>query len=441
MRTDGFELAGWEKILPPISRYRLRGKTQFELAVARSFDSRDPRTTIRGNWNLHEVQVHDQQSRRRIEDASAEMVFDGDEARVTDASFRLGSTPMKLQGVLRNFSDPVFQYVLRSPKVRLADLHEVAGQPADAMTAFHATGEIRAGSGTPSIRNALFVSAGSWQGLPYRNLNAEVVWSATSITLKKLSLEALGGDFAASGSFGISDSNRLPLDVGLRVRNLDLNRLPVSGYFNSSYSLEGRLSIDAQFHGNGSSWNELGRSLTGKGSAQLSSGVLRNFNLAGAVLSDVNGLPGVVNLVADGNAAENEAILAKRDTFFDSLEASFSVEKGRLSTQDLVWRTDDYTALGEGWIDLDRSTRWNATLVMAPGFSQLVAQEHRNIRFLLDRNGRLVVPFRVEGTVRRPQIKPDVKRLAEVIQRGLLGRDSAPRRSAVPKPQQQKKRK
>jgi hypothetical protein len=409
--------------------------------VARSLDAQDPRTTIRGNLNLHEVQFHDQQSRRRIEDAQVEVVFTGAEARITDASFRLGSTPMKLQGALRNFSDPVFQYVLRSPKLRLADLDELPAQPADAMTTFHATGELRAGNGTPSIRNAFFVSSGSWQGLPYRNLNAEVVWSAESITVKALSVEALGGDFAASGSFGISDRNRLPLDVGVRVRNLDVNRLPANGYFNSPYSLEGRLSIDARFHGKAGSWNEIRQSLTGKGKANLSSGVLRNFNLAGAVLSNVNGLPGVVNLVAAGNAAENEIILAKRDTVFNSLEASFAVEKGRLSTRDFNWKTDDCTAFGEGWIDLDRSMRWNATLVMSPGFSQIVAQEHGNIRYLLDRNGRLVVPFRVEGTLRRPQIKPDIKRLAEVIQRGLLGRAPAPRRSAATGPQEKKKSK
>jgi uncharacterized protein involved in outer membrane biogenesis len=271
-------------------------------------------------------------------------------------------------------------------------------------------------------------------------LNAEVVWSAESVTLKAVSFDALGGRFVASGSFGVADDSQFPLDLGVRATNVDVNELAAYANLTARYSWEGRLSMNAQFHGKGRNWNELRQNLAGKGSAELSSGVIKNFNLAGAVLSDVNGLPGLVNLSAAGSAPANKIIMTKRDTIFDKLDASFAVEKGRISSRDLTWITHDYTVLGEGWIDFDRSTRWNATLVMSPTFSQAIAQEHANARFLLDRNGRLVVPFRVDGRVWRPQIKPDVRRLAENIQRGLLGRDSTPRRSAVEE-QQKRKRK
>jgi AsmA-like C-terminal region/AsmA family len=427
LRNDGVELAGWEKILPPISRYRLQGKTEFVLSVVRSLASQDPAVTIHGRWNFDNFTIQDKASPRRLAGGSAELVFTGNEARLVDSSFRLGSTPMKLQGVLHNFSDPVFQYVLQSAKLNLSDIDEVPSQANDVMMAFHGTGEIRAGNGRPSIQSAIASPEGSWQGLPYRNLNVEAEWSAQAIKLRKLSFESLGGSLVANGRLGTSENGHLPFDLIARTSNLDLTNVMKYNLFNLPYSVDGSLSVDVELHGKGGSWNETRQTLMGKARLELSRGTLKNFNLAGQVLTDVNGLPGVVNLASAITAVEKELVLENKDTVFDSLEASFAVEAGRFSTKNLTWVTKDYTVTGEGWIDLNRATRWNATLVMQADFSKAVAQEHKNVRFLLDRSGRLVIPFRAEGTVPHVQVKPDVRRLTESIQKGLLGLDSPPR--------------
>jgi hypothetical protein len=77
---------------------------------------------------------------------------------------------------------------------------------------------------------------------------------------------------------------------------------------------------------------------------------------------------------------------------------------------------------------------------MEPGFSKALADEHRNVRYLLDRSGRLVIPFRAEGTVPRVQMKPDVRRLTESIQKGLLGLDAPSRQRGTPAQQKRKSR-
>ncbi|HWP59871.1 MAG TPA: AsmA-like C-terminal region-containing protein [Candidatus Acidoferrales bacterium] len=429
-RTDGAELSGWERVLAPIAGYRLRGKTQFDLAVVRAFDAAAPRTTIRGNWSVSGASVHDPKTRRRIDEAAFEMVFDGEEGRIADGSLRVGSTPLKLQAVVRNFSDPLVQYVLRSPQVRVADFIEPPFQSSDQMTGFHAMGEIRSANAGAVVRSALFASSGSWQGVGYRNLSADLVWADGDLGIKRLSLEAMGGRLSVDGRLGLADAKRTALDLAVRVKDLDLKEFFAYGYLTPAYPLEGLLSMDGRFYGSGSNWEELRRSLTGKGKVELRSGTLRNFNLAASVLTNLEGLPGV-NLVAAGSAPEKDRILAKTDTVFEALGGAFAIEKEKLTVRSLVWRAEDYTAFGDGWIDRDRHTRWEATLVMSPAFSRIVARERGNARFLLDRSGRLVVPFRIEGTLRRPQIKPDVRRLAEIIRNGLLGREPAPRASTT----------
>jgi hypothetical protein len=261
-----------------------------------------------------------------------------------------------------------------------------------------------------------------------------VVWSPQQIDVRNLSLESMGGSLHARGTVQTANPGSLPFRLSASIKNWDVKNVMEYNPLNQRYSLDGLLSIDAELGGTGGNWNDLRETLEGKAELKVSSGTLKNFNLAGSVLSDVNGLPGVVNLLSAGGAAEKKAVLQKKDTVFERLEASFFVEKGRFSSKNLTWVTEDYTVAGEGWIDLDRATKWNATLVMERGFSKAAVDEHRNIRFLLDRSGRLVVPFRVDGTILRMEVKPDVRRLIESIQRGLLRREPPSRQPAASAP-------
>jgi hypothetical protein len=69
----------------------------------------------------------------------------------------------------------------------------------------------------------------------------------------------------------------------------------------------------------------------------------------------------------------------------------------------LIVSTPEYTVTGAGWFALDHSTRWNGLLVLSPRLTQEIQRDFRWIRHLLDRRGRLAIPFRIEGTI------PDIK--------------------------------
>jgi hypothetical protein len=69
--------------------------------------------------------------------------------------------------------------------------------------------------------------------------------------------------------------------------------------------------------------------------------------------------------------------------------------------------------------------------LMSPQFTQELVQEFKNARYLVDRRGRLVVPFRVEGKLPRVQAKPDLQKLAQQMQKGFVprGAERAPEES------------
>jgi hypothetical protein len=115
--------------------------------------------------------------------------------------------------------------------------------------------------------------------------------------------------------------------------------------------------------------------------------------------------------------------LAKpNDTQFETLEANFTIDKGRFISDDLIVTMADYTVTGAGWFDLDRSTRWNGQLVLSPRLTQEIQRDLRWIRRLLDRRGRLAIPFRIEGKIPDVRIRIENRNLTQAL-RGTPSRE------------------
>ncbi|HEX2386795.1 MAG TPA: hypothetical protein VHL99_09545, partial [Candidatus Binatia bacterium] len=69
----------------------------------------------------------------------------------------------------------------------------------------------------------------------------------------------------------------------------------------------------------------------------------------------------------------------------------------------------DYSVEGEGSVGLDKSLQWDATLTLAPELAQEAAQQRAELRPLIDRSGKLAVPFQLSGTLGRPRVTPRLK--------------------------------
>jgi len=263
---------------------------------------------------------------------------------------------------------------------------------------------------------------GSWDGIPLSNLKGDLVWLPNGFSFKNVSFQALDGTFRANGSWESRPDNALRLTLDPSIEAMDLKALLAQEFPNFKDHLEGQLNFKAKLWGESKNGASLQDNLQGEGAAQVRGGSLKDFNLVERVLSKVTGLPGVPNLISSRTPARYSTLFQRRDTPFETLAATFTVKQGRIYSEDLRLATPDYSISGEGWTGFDKTMRWNATLVMSTQFTQDLLQEHKNARYMLDRQGRLAVPFRLEGTLPYVQAKPDLQGMAETIQRGLLQR-------------------
>lgn len=416
------ELSGWDRLLLPLSPYSVKGNLHWDLHVKKSLALKDG-LDIRGTLDLSEIRAKDKKDGRGIEKIAGRVSFLGKEARVEKASLLVGSSAMALEATVPDLSQPALRYTLRSPKLNLADLTGKA-QKTDEMKTLSSTGELQMSKGKTILRGNLSSSEGTLQEIPYRNLRGEIAWSPDSMSFKNLSFQAMNGNVRATGAWEAgADSQRLQLESDIDA--VDLKALLSQKFPKFKDHMEGRINLKANLRGESKNGANLQESLQGEGETQVRGGALKDFNLVERVLSKVSGLPGFSNQLSSRLSQRHSNLLQRRDTPFDTLAANFTVKQGRIYTENLLLATPDFNIHAEGWLGLDKTMKWNGTLVMSPQLTQELIQEHKNVRYLTDREGRLAIPFRLEGILPHVQARPDIQALSEMILKGLGQKGSA----------------
>src|SRR5713226_428457 len=422
LRSEGTNLSGWDQLLPALSSYSPSGNLRLDLSVKKDLGPGNGNLDIQGKLNLADVQLKDKKDGRSIEKMAASISFRGREARVDNGALRLGSSDLAFEATASDLSQPVIRYTLRSPKLNLGDLPGLAAYKTDEMKTLQSTGELDVRKGKTSLRGNITSPEGVFQELPYRNLRGDITWSSGNLSFRNLSLQALNGTLRGTGEWEARTQNSQRLSLETHIDGVDLKSLLTQKFPKFKDNMEGRLNLNAKLRGASKNSSSLQENLQGEGDSQVRNGLLKDFNLIELVMSKISALPGMSNLISSRLSSRYSAMFKRQDTPFDTLSATFTVEQGRVQSKDLLMVTPDYSISGDGWGGFDKTIKWNATLVMSPQFSQDLMQEHKNVRYMLDRQGRLAIPFRLEGTLPHVQAKPDVEKLAEAIQRGLLTR-------------------
>ena len=82
----------------------------------------------------------------------------------------------------------------------------------------------------------------------------------------------------------------------------------------------------------------------------------------------------------------------------------------------------EFVVVGNGWADFNRRLDFRGTLNFSQRLSTDLSASAREIKFLLNDQGQLAIPFSAAGTMPNVKFQPDTNFLGQVVQRGFLGR-------------------
>jgi hypothetical protein len=405
-------VAGWGKHFSPFDFHGRGGNAAWDLTASKNTVLPEAPWILNGGLTITGGSFRHQSSGRSIEDVSAEIVFLGRQVRIDRASFRVGSSQVAFAGYAPEVGFLPLNYRLQSAELNLLDLSQQLALPRARLRNVTIAGSVASPDGTTIMSGSVASPEGTLREIPYRNLRADVSWSAAGLAFHNLALQAFNGTLSSDGS--LAGAHR-GFDITSHLRSADVRTVVAQIFPQLKQRLEGQLDFRGRFSaaGNGNGANRL----QGSGEASISRGSIKDFNVLTHLFSrGSGGSPDAPDAKSSASFPVALSELAKRpDTPFDSMKANLIVERQRLRTEQVVLSTPEYTVTGGGSIGFDRTAKWSGSLTLSRRLTQELQREYATLRYLADRRGRLSFSFRVEGKLPNVKVKHENRALAQIL--------------------------
>lgn len=420
LRAEDAPLAVWA----PFSNGALTaksGRASWHLAVERTATAA-PVWQVEGQLTIADGEIHGRDGQNKVEQLNAQVTFLGQQARLERANFRLGGAALALTATMPSLSEAKVDYRLTAAEIDLANLPALAIAQPVKLRQLTVTGQLQTQDNGLNLAGDAAAAQGTFNGLAMSDLRSRFSWSAAGLSFKDLTFRAAQGALRADGSrSSASAETAARWDGDAEIKDAQLAPLFASFVPLLKDRLSGNLSGQAKYQLALDPNDGAAQPLTLAGDAAIRNGVIKDFNLLSQLL--LRGSGSTVSAAAKERLPAALVELAKHnDTSFDALKANFTLDKGRLSSDNLIVTTTDYTITGAGWFAPDRTTRWNGLLVLSPRLTQEIQRDFRWMRHLLDRRGRLAIPFRIDGTLPNVRIRIENRSLSQAL-RGSTQRE------------------
>jgi hypothetical protein len=372
----------------------------------------------RGVLNLDQVALRHKASAGKIDHLNGSVLFFGNHARAQNLSFRLGSSALSATLDIADLNRLSGRYALRSPDLNLADIPlPAAGRLKNVV----ASGEMIFGDNLQRLRGSLASSEGTFRDIPYRDLQTDIEWSTTGVSIKELRVGAFNGRLRGGGAWNFGGVQAATLRFAPRLDALSVNEILRQLAPDLKDRFDGKLDFRGEFDASAPPGETFRPMFKGSGATLIRNGKIKDFNLLARLFYRDGGQEQGAKDAE--SVSENLAAAVKReDTPVDDFKATLVFEGQRVRTDNLVFSTPEYDISGAGWIGFDGVTHLNGLLVFSPSVTRELQHEYGVIRYFLDRKGQLAVSFRLDGKLPNVRIRPENRALAQAFRWGTWQR-------------------
>lgn len=231
------------------------------------------------------------------------------------------------------------------------------------------------------------------------------------VAIKKFNIEAFSG--TTTGTMGLVLDEKKSFDLKANVTKVQIDAAMKALLPTLPPKLLGTvdkvtLTVTGSLAGN------LMATLAGATSVHVTNAVLKDVNIAAAVLKAVNNIPFLSQALFASVPDNMMQELTSPDTKIQSLDGDFRIGGNAINTNNLVVQGGFFTLEAQGTIGFDSNIDLNATIIFSEEFSRNLAMKTKEIGRILDVHGRLVIPLSLKGVVPKIMVLPNVKKLIEV---------------------------
>ena len=413
-------LQGWDRIVPALADYQLSGTMDVK-ATVRGRIGKGAAPQIQGTLGLKKVSAKPPSFRKPIENLDTTIHFTGQKADIGDMTLTLGKSRIRVAAAIERFGPLTLSYKMSTPELWPADYSAALPEErkSDVIRNLQSAGQFSMATGDMVYQGRLSSADGTLYNVPYKALDATLSLANKVANIKSLQVNALSGALQIDGQYSFKEA--VPqFSLASKVQNIDVKELYTVLDAKAERDLRGRMNADMKLVGSGKTWEAIKPTLHGQGDAEVVQGALLNFNIADNVFTGITGIPGLTNAISPSLKAKYPETFTAKDTEFKELKANFDLADGRMNVKNLRMAAADFVVQGNGWADFDRKLDFRATLSFSQRLSADLAQSAREIKYLLNNQGQLEVPFALTGRMPNVKPKPDTRYLGQLVQRGFL---------------------
>ena len=423
IRGNEVALAAWSRLFTAAPFAGTAGTVAADLIIQRSLRRPRDQWSLGGVLRLSDATLQHKASGRLIENARGTFVFEGSQARLENGRFRIGSSVIFLNGRTDNILAPRMVATVRSPDLTLSGA--IPGGAVWQLKNLIGQTEIFFEHDDWTLSGSFTAPEGHCAEWPLHEVRGDIVWTSGAVSIKNFHAKMFDGTVHGTG-FSPGGAPNQELQFSAAVENIDASALLARIFPPLRQRIAGRLGGRGDFALSRAAGENA--ALKGTGEIAIERGMIRSFNLITHLLMKGSGRAGSaadLARVPPGFAA----LFSRPDTPVQSFNADFTIEHQRITSENLLIATPDYTITGAGWIGFDRTTRWNGLLVLSPQLTQQVQRDYRILRYLLDRRGRLAVAFRLEGRIPDVTVRLENRALAQALRSEDGERENSPQSS------------
>ena len=415
-------LKPWNDLLPAMAPFALSGDATVKLRVA---GATTPGATpqISGTASFTHLGATLVDMPKLVSDGEGTATFTDKTAHIKGARFRIGDSRFVMDTDVASFTPMQATFKVTSDQVNRPDVQApVPGaKPFPRPEVFRqvvATGSMKE-TAPRVVENTVTVTSqsGCVSNIDYTDLTAKLRVLPEITHIDSYSAKTMGGTVTGSGTF---EPKTPRFDITSKVENVNLAEYFRYKYPELSNVLVGKLSGDIQLAGSGSQWEQLAKTLTGKGGAVVLEGSLLNMNIANQIMASIQSIPLVPTDLTSRMKARDPKLFSQNTTAFKNLSSKFTIANGKIQVPDLKLATSDFALNGDGWFSLAKEMNVNSTLTISKKLASDLVAEVPAAKYLLSPDGSIDVPLALTGGVLKPAIKVDSSAMTAKFQKAMM---------------------
>jgi uncharacterized protein involved in outer membrane biogenesis len=340
--------------------------------------------------------------------------FTQNSLHLTNLNVAIGSTNASGNLSIANFQVPRLTFALAADKLNVTELQKLvaSNKPAPAKKAAASWSLVPMAEATPAPKPSLFdeaagtgtISVGTltYDRTVLSNVKSGVNLNHGVIQLNPLTAQVFGGQISGSITADLRQQTS-SFAVNAKLNGADANQL-LTSVGNMKDTLYGTLNANVNQTFSTPASGDVTQTLNGPFSFTLANGKLTKIDLVSEL--------GKIGKFGGGAAA------GKGYTSITSMSGTFDVHNGVANTNDLKAALDVGNMAATGSVNLvNEALAMHLTAVLTKQYSQSVGGTGVGgflNTALGNKNGELVLPVIISGTMSHPTVAPDVQKLAEM---------------------------